>query len=84
MDVSSIKWGTGITRLKEMIQLAAFWKKESKNGRTYYQGQLGDGRLLLFKNEHRDNEKHPDLILYIVPINQKRDRRQGAEENVRF
>jgi hypothetical protein len=33
-----------------VIQLAALWKKDSKNGRTYYTGKLGDGRLLLFKN----------------------------------
>jgi hypothetical protein len=49
-----------------MIQLAAFWKRESKQGRSYYQGKLGNGRLLLFRNEKKDNEKAPDLILYIV------------------
>jgi len=49
-----------------MIQLAAFWKKDSKNGRTYYQGKLGNGKLLLFKNDKKQEPKHPDLILYIV------------------
>ena len=49
-----------------MIQLSALWKKDSKNGRTYYSGKLGDGRLLLFKNEKKQDEKQPDLILYIV------------------
>ena len=49
-----------------MIQLAAFWKKESKNNRTYYQGKLGAARLLLFENDKRDNAKAPDLILYVV------------------
>ena len=43
-----------------MIQLTAFWKKTSKNDRTYYQGKLGNGRLLLFKNDKKDSEKHPD------------------------
>ena len=52
-----------------MIQLAAFWKKESKNDRTYYQGKLGNGRLLLFKNDKKKEEKQPDLILYIVGEN---------------
>jgi len=60
-----------------MIQLAAFWKKESKNNRTYYQGKLGDGRLLLFKNEKKENEKQPDLILYIVQDKGK----QGSNED---
>jgi len=58
-----------------MIQLAAFWKKTSKNDRTYYQGKLGNGRLLLFKNEKKETEKHPDLILYMVPENEKKEDR---------
>lgn len=67
-----------------MIQLAAFWKRESKNNRTYYQGKLGNGRLLLFKNDKKDNEKSPDLILYIVPENEKRNSQQAGEEDVPF
>ncbi|MFX0198038.1 MAG: hypothetical protein ACFFCW_18110 [Candidatus Hodarchaeota archaeon] len=59
-----------------MIQLAAFWEKESKNNRTYYQGKLGNARLLLFKNEKRDNDKAPDLILYIV-----QDKRQSKQDD---
>lgn len=49
-----------------MIQLAALWKKESREGQLYYQGKLGNGRLLLFENNRKENEKQPDLILYIV------------------
>jgi len=56
-----------------MIQLEAFWKRESKNNRTSYQDKLGNGRLLLFKNEKKDSEKHPDLILYIVSENGRQD-----------
>lgn len=55
-----------------MIQLAAFWKKDSKNGRTYYQGKMGSGKLLLFKNDKKQEEKQPDLILYIVSENDKK------------
>jgi len=54
-----------------MIQLAGFWKRDSKNGRTYYQGKLGSGKLLLFKNDQKKDEKHPDLILYIIQENKK-------------
>jgi len=62
-----------------VIQLAAFWKRESKNNRTYYQGKLGDGRLLLFKNDKRHNDRAPDLILYIVKENEKKDDRDRVE-----
>ena len=49
-----------------MIQLAAFWKKESKNNRTYYTGKLGKGKLLLFENDRKEKDEQPDLILYVV------------------
>jgi hypothetical protein len=70
-----------------MIQLAAFWKRESKNNRTYYQGKIGNGRLLLFKNDKRGNEKAPDLILYIVPESERENTQtEGStqEEDVSF
>jgi len=62
-----------------VIQLSAFWKKTSKEGRIYYTGRLGNGRLLLFKNEKKESEKHPDLILYIVPENEKKEGRNQVE-----
>ncbi len=49
-----------------MIQIAAFWKKESVNGRTYYTGKMGNGKLLVLENERKQQQKHPDMILYIV------------------
>lgn len=71
-----------------MIQLAAFWKRTSKNDRVYYQGKLGNGRLLLFKNDKKETEKHPDLILYIVPETERREERDrvepGIEEEIPF
>ncbi len=67
-----------------MIQIAVFYKRQSKNDRVYYQGKLGSGRLLLFKNDKKESEKHPDLILYIVPENQKQEQRdQGESESER-
>lgn len=71
-----------------MIQLAAFWKKESKNRRTYYQGKLRNGRLLLFKNDRKDSEKQPNLILYIVSENGRQNGQtkpeMSQEEDVPF
>ena len=49
-----------------MIQLAAFWKRESKNNRTYWTGKLGKGKLLLFENDRKEKDEQPDLILYVV------------------
>ncbi len=62
-----------------MIKLAALWKKESKEGRTYYQGQLGEARLLLFINADKKSEKAPDLNLFIVA--QKKSKTKNLNEN---
>ncbi len=56
-----------------MIQLAAFWKKNSKNDRTYYQGKMGTGKLLLFENEKKTEENQPDMILYIVEDEKRKE-----------
>ena len=69
-----------------MIQIAAFWKRESKQGRSYYQGKMGNGRLLLFKNEQKKAENSPDLILYVVSENTRKEERssQSGEDDVPF
>jgi hypothetical protein len=70
-----------------MIQLAAFWKRESKNGRVYYQGKMGQGRLLLFSNKEKKTDKAPDLLLYVVSENSKQNgqpRPETKEDDVPF
>ena len=57
-----------------MIQISALWKKESKQGKTYYSGKLGQGKLLLYKNDFKRESKHPDLILYLAEDEKKEDR----------
>jgi hypothetical protein len=61
-----------------MIQIAAFWKKESKNGRTYYTGKMGNGRLLLFLNKDKKFEKGPDVVMYVVE-DKGRERENGGD-----
>jgi hypothetical protein len=69
-----------------MIQLAGLWKKESKDGKTYYAGTLGGGRLLLFKNDRKETENHPDLVLYFAEEKGKGKRKKETikEDKVPF
>jgi hypothetical protein len=71
-----------------MIQIAAFWKKQSKNNRVYYTGKMGNGRLLLFQNQNKKAENHPDLLLYVAQDNssvqkedQERQQTQPEQED---
>jgi hypothetical protein len=69
-----------------MIQIAAFWKKESKEGKPYYQGRLGNNRLLLFKNEHKKEDKHPDLVLFLAESERRNEKgtEEEGEEDIPF
>ena len=49
------------------IQLSGLWKQESKAGKVYYSGSLGQTTLQLWPNKYKEEgDKRPDLILYIV------------------
>lgn len=47
-----------------MQKLTSMWKNTSKNGTIYYSGKLGNVGLIAFENL-KENEKQPDLIIYV-------------------
>ena len=54
--------------MSEMIQLTGLWLNQSKTtGEKYFSGNLGGAKVLIFKNKHKTEEKHPDYQLYIAP-----------------
>ncbi|MBA7631769.1 hypothetical protein ES703_39304 [subsurface metagenome] len=51
----------------QRILLTGLWKRKNKKGEIYYTGSLSCGAtLLLFKNEKKNSERSPDVILYMV------------------
>ena len=61
-----------------MIKLTGLWKHEDKNGQIYYSGNLGSGRILIYKNSYKEEDKHPDLVMYIAEIEKKEDGDDGV------
>jgi hypothetical protein len=62
-----------------MIKLCGLWKKESKDGATYYSGKLSySTNILLFPNKYKQGEKDPDLILYIGKAEKKEKEKKSA------
>lgn len=51
--------------MSKMLQLGGLWINESKKGEKYMVGYLGNLRLLVFKNQYKEEEKHPDYIMYV-------------------
>ncbi|GAI96784.1 unnamed protein product [marine sediment metagenome] len=52
---------------KQRILLTGLWQRKNKKGEVYYAGNLSYGAtVLLFKNEKKNNERSPDMMLYMV------------------
>jgi len=49
-----------------MVRLTGLYRRESRNGRTYYTGRLGDARVLAFV-EPNPAEGQPDLVVFMAP-----------------
>jgi len=65
-----------------MIKLTGLWKKEGKEGNVFFQGRLSySTNLLLFKNQYKNSEKDPDLILYIGKAEKKEQQKKMEFDN---
>ena len=65
----------------KMIEVGAFWKRTSKNGKKYLAGTLkpdqlpdtfGDGekvKVVMFPNGNKDKDTKPDFYLYLSNLN---------------
>jgi uncharacterized protein (DUF736 family) len=49
-----------------MIRIGAFWLHRKSDGEIYLSGSLNGAKLLLFKNQFKKGEKHPDFILFVA------------------
>ena len=64
-----------------MIKLTGLWKKEGKEGNVFFQGRLSySTNLLLFKNQYKNSEKDPDLVLYIGKAEKKEQQKKLEPE----
>ena len=62
-----------------LIEIGALWEQETKDGRVYMSGKLGDShhaRLVLFPNDS-ENPKAPNWRVYITP-GKKRENGNGG------
>jgi len=54
---------------QSLVKLTGLWQKKGKNG-MFYQGQLSPwSNILIFRNQYKESEQDPDMILYISRFN---------------
>lgn len=62
------------TEKDPMINISGMWAKEDKNGQVYYTGSLGGARLMMFKNNKKQNDNSPDYTLCVTPARKKEEK----------
>lgn len=60
------------------IPLTGLWMRTDKNGNTYYTGSLGNARLMVFKNNRKENDNQPDYIMFLTE-NKKREEPDNSQ-----
>jgi len=57
---------------KQRILLTGLWQRKDEKGEIFYIGNLSFGAtLLLFKNDKKNNEQSPDVMLYLTSKDQE-------------
>lgn len=49
-----------------MIEISGLWLNKSKSGVSYMVGYMGGAKILIFKNEYKTSDDHPDYRLMVV------------------
>lgn len=61
------------------VPLCALWLNETKDGRTYYRGKLGDAQILGWLATEKTNDRQPDLRLVLYPFQPKEGEKRPSK-----
>jgi len=54
-----------------LVKISGVWKNRDKNGKIYLTGYMGEARVVVLPNNFKEDEKHPDFIMYVDQPAQK-------------
>ena len=57
-----------------MVKITGLWQNEDKKGNKYLSGSMGSAKVLIFKNNYKEQDKHPDYIMYLAPQKKKEEK----------
>lgn len=67
-----------------MIKITGLWSNTDKNGNTYLSGKLGDANIKIFANNYKQEDKHPDMIMYLDESKKKTEQKQEQQQQGEF
>jgi uncharacterized protein (DUF736 family) len=64
-------------RESKLVELFALWKNTSQSGETYLSGNLGNSKVLVLKNNRKEEgDNQPDYRVFVAP--KERDSNGGG------
>jgi len=63
-----------------MINATGLWLNKTKDGKSYMSGTMGGVKVLIFKNEKKTEDKHPDYQLCFAE-NKPKDKAVPKEDD---
>jgi len=49
---------------EKLEKCGALWQKNDKNGQPYFSGVIGGKSVIVFKNKYKQQNNHPDYLVY--------------------
>ena len=65
----------------KMIQVTGLWLNDSKTGQKFMKGYMGNMTVLIFANKFKENDSHPDFIMY---FSEKQKREESTKDENPF
>lgn len=60
----------------QLIELAALWLNEAKDGSKYMSGKINGLNVLVFKNKFKEKDNQPDYRIYLA----KAEKKEASDE----
>jgi len=57
--------------MSDKVRIGGLWLNTTRDGKTYMAGNLGQARLLVYKNDYKRGENDPDYVMYIAARQQQ-------------
>lgn len=64
-----------------LVEISGLWLNTTKEGHKYFKGYMGQAEIVILKNKYKEEDKHPDYILYVAKKRKPDELDDDAEED---